>query len=104
MSARPVEDALEEPCGLRSRPLEALGQRHRFRLGEIAQLDAPADVERRGPRIADQVRWGHNAQQAEGQTGKLGVFAAPVVTFPDGCEKLIGGERQAANRVDLVYK
>src|SRR5207253_10169709 len=71
-------------------------------LGEVGELDAPADVERRQPSVPDQVRGRSHAEQAEGEALELRVAAAPVVALADGREELVRAERQRANDVDLV--
>ncbi len=104
MPAGPVEDALQQRRGRGLLPVQALRQGTRFRCGEITQLDAPADVERRGPRIAYQVGRSGNPQQAERQPGQLRIFRAAVVAFADRREKFVRRERQTAHRVDLVHE
>src|SRR5437762_3187429 len=73
---------------------ESACQGNGLHLGEIGELDAPANVEGGQPRVPDQVgRRGHS-QQAEGQPLELRVLGSLVVTLPDAGEELVRGERQ----------
>src|SRR6185295_17264592 len=103
MAAGPEEDAFQEAFrsasgrfrfGCRARslnvvlatvpPFESLRQRRGFRLGEVVEFDSPADVERCGARVADEVGGRGHAEEAEGHPVQLRILRATVVTLAHG--------------------
>ena len=102
MPARPEQDAPQQAEG----PCRVVCQSTRQRPGllgrEVAQLDAPPDVEGAEPGVAHQVRGRGHPQQAESQPGERRVTGSAVVALPDAPEELVGREWQAAHGVDLV--
>src|SRR5262245_20405210 len=101
MAPRPVKNAPQQGLAL-SLVREPTSEGRRFGCREICKLDTGADVERRHPRVADQVRGRRHPQQAEGETLERGIIRAAVVALADPGEELVRAERQAADGVDLV--
>ena len=95
-------DPPHQPRGGRLAAAQPPRQRRRLRLGEVVQLDPPADVEGRRVGVLDQLRGGDRAQKAERQPAHPGVVGAAVEARADRREELVGGERQPPHVVDLV--
>ena len=102
MASRPVKDTLQQRFAALLVAPQSASEWQRFRLREVGELDARADVERRHPRVADQVRRGRDPEQAESEAAEVRLLGPPGVALPDGGEELVGGERQALHHVDLV--
>src|SRR5262249_6328182 len=77
-------------------------QRRGLRLGKVAQLDAPANVERRGAGIGNQVRSRRGAHQAKGEPPEFRIVDASVVELADAGKELVRRKRQAPRRVNFV--
>ena len=91
---------------IRSRPQrlrhgEMVRQDRRLVEGEVGQLDAVADVERRAGRVLDQIAGRGDADQHERQPLQLGLRGALLVEEAD-CGEEIVGEIEPQRRVDLV--
>src|SRR5256714_1857113 len=102
MAARPIEHAAQQVLTGTRLATEARGERSRFLLGEVGQLDSASDVEGRGARVAYEVGGRGDAEQAEGEARELRLLSPAVVELAYRGEELVGREREAAHRVYLV--
>src|SRR5438128_731868 len=99
MAVRPVEDARKDIAGAWP---ETGGERRGFRVREIREQDALADVERRGRRIGHQIAGDRDAEQAERQSRVRRIVDTPVVALANPGEELVRAEREASSGVDFV--
>src|ERR1700687_4163816 len=104
MSPRPVDDAAQDGGSDPAVASQALHQRHRFLLGEIRKLNSSSDVEGRSSRIANQVRWSSDTEQAERQPFYLGIGRPPIETFANPGKELIGRERGTTDSANSVHE
>jgi hypothetical protein len=93
LAASPVEHPFQRVGGFLRRQREAGRQRLGFLYGEVRQLDAVADVERRAAGVFDQLRRTGDAQQREGEPLESRLAGAGVVTGAEAGEEVIR-ERQ----------
>src|SRR5437868_7555927 len=89
MSARPVENSLQQPLAFLLLAPESLAQWQSFFLREVSQLDSSADIERGGAGVTDEIGRGCNAEQTKCQTAQLGVLGSAIVKLADAGEKFI---------------
>src|SRR6185295_14051650 len=104
MPVGPIEDSLEQRAILCRVASQAFRERHCFLFRKIIQLDSPADVERRGASVADQLGRIHNAEKAKREAIHLGVFVAKVVAFANPGKELVSRKLKTSNRINLIDK
>lgn len=100
MPVGPVEDAGQQFAAPFTHPL---GERPRFGRGEVSQLNAGTDIERRARGILDQLRRGRRAKQHEDEPFKLRLSGAAVEAGANGGEKLVG-EGEADHPIHLIHE
>ena len=101
VAARPPEDPVDQVGGPAGRQRQATGQRRRFLLGEVGELDAVADIERRARRVLDQIVGGGDADEDERDPLQLRVQGPGLIEKADRRVEVVG-EIEAQRRVDLV--
>src|SRR5262249_7059673 len=101
MSVRPFHRPAQRLLGGARREVQAFGQRRGLFVGEIAQVYAPTDAERRSLRIADKVAGRGHADEREREAFEFWRGGAGVVEVADRGEEIVG-EIQAERGANLV--
>jgi len=88
MTTGPAQHVREQLPRVGALAAEARREPFRVRFAEVAEIDPPADVERRRQRVVDQVGRRGDAQQTERQERVRRILGAARVALADRREEL----------------